>query len=117
MAKSKKDSLTGKIKIGGSSLRRSVVTDEATERKVVQQVADNPPAPTPKPTETSNKTAPKPAARSVRSRKKAEAVPGKRKRLTVDISEEMHRKLKVFAYQNGTSIRELVLDLIEKKVR
>lgn len=114
---SKKDSLTGKIKIGGGSLRRSVVTDEATERKVVQRVADNPPAPAPKPTETITKTTPKSTTRSTRSSKRTEPVSGKRKRLTVDISEEMHRKLKVYAYQNGTSIRELVLELIEKKVR
>ena len=136
MAKSKQDLLAKRQKIGRPSLRRAVVTDPEQEDAVVQKVADNPPAPAAKPAARGPRTAPpkatasaavppatKPAAkRRATSRKTTASAPAQPEkepfmRMTFDVPKSLHLQLKLYALQNGTTIKAHMLKLIEQSLK
>ena len=138
MAKSKKELLANRQKVGRPSLRRKVVTDTTREADIVQRVADNPPAvPTlasplpsavpapaaapPKP-ERKASTARKSAAKKTSAKAKAgkpAAAPAKEAymRMTFDVPKSLHLKLKMHALQNGVTIKAHMLRIIEESIR
>ena len=136
MAKSKKELLAGRQKVGRPSLRREVVTDEAQEAAVVRKVSDNPPpsptasapaaAPTTKPSRKPSN--PKPAAKSATKQaatktKKAvakQAAPEEKEpfmRITFDVPKSLHLKLKMHTLKNGDTIKAHMLRIIEESIK
>jgi hypothetical protein len=136
MAKSKKELLAGRQKVGRPSLRREVVTNEAQEAAVVRKVSDNPPppptttapaaAPTTKPSR--KPSSPKPAAKSkatkqpaTRTKKVApkQAAPEEKEpfmRMTFDVPKSLHLKLKMHTLKNGVTIKSHMLRIIEDSI-
>ena len=134
MAKSKKELLAGRQKVGRPSLRRAVVTNEAQEAAVVRKVSDNPPppptspapaaAPTAKPSRSPKKkattkaTASKPAATK---KKKAATQPATEDkepfmRMSFDVPKSLHLKLKMHTLKNGVTIKAHMLRIIEESI-
>ena len=135
MAKSKKDLLANRQKVGRPSLRREVVTNEAQEAAVVQKVADNPPppptptapasAPTKKPRRTKAKAtgSKKPATRA---KNPSSSTPAKKQpapeekepfmRMTFDVPKSLHLRLKMHAIKNGVTIKAHMLRIIEESI-
>lgn len=139
MAKSKKELLASRQKVGRPSLRREVVTDEAQEAAVVRKVSDNPPppptstapaaAPTKKPSR--KPSSPKPAAKSKATKQPAtktrKAAPAEKKaapeekepfmRMTFDVPKSLHLKLKMHTLKNGDTIKAHMLRIIEASIK
>ncbi len=137
MAKSKKDLLANRQKVGRPSLRREVVTNEEQEAAVVRKVSDNPPppptasapaaAPTTKPSR--KRSSPKPAAKSKAAKqpatktKKAEpkqAAPEEKEpfmRMTFDVPKSLHLQLKMHTLKNGDTIKAHMLRIIEESIK
>ena len=131
MAKSKKELLANRQKVGRPSLRREVVTNEEQEAAVVQKVADNPPPP---PTSPAPAAAPakkvrtattKPAAKKTAAKKQRASTPkpaAKPKepepfmRMTFDVPKSLHLKLKMHTLKNGVTIKAHMLRIIEDSI-
>jgi hypothetical protein len=144
MAKSKKDLLAGRQKVGRPSLRREVVTDEEQEAAVVRKVADNPNPPpstspavllggveNPAPTTTkkpaasnAEPTAKEPSTRKNAPRKKnnsnADPAADQDKeafmRMTFDVPKSLHLQLKMHTLKNGVTIKKHMLRIIKKSI-
>jgi len=135
MAKSKKDLLANRQKVGRPSLRREVVTNEAQEAAVVQKVADNPPPPpTPiAPASAPNKKPRRTKAKATGSKKPAtraknpsSSTPAKKQpapeekepfmRMTFDVPKSLHLRLKMHAIKNGVTIKAHMLRIIEESI-
>lgn len=137
MAKSKKDLLANRQKVGRPSLRREIVTNEAQEAAVVQKVADNPPPPVPPPAvqptspapaaaptkkspTNDAKPAPKTSGKEKTTAKKAAAKTGQPEpfmRMTFDVPKSLHLKLKLHALKNGVTIKAHMLRIIEQSIK
>lgn len=134
MAKSKKDLLANRQKVGRPSLRRAVVTNEEQEAAVVRKVSDNPPPP---PTASAPAAAPtkkprslKPAAKAATTKSpatktKKPAQPPKQAdteekepfmRMTFDVPKSLHLKLKMHTLKNGVTIKAHMLRIIEGSI-
>jgi hypothetical protein len=128
MAKSKKELLAGRQKVGRPSLRREVVTNEEQEAAVVRKVSDNPPPPptasapaaaaTAKPTK--KPLSPKPAAKAKKSAPVVKQTdPVKQEpfmRMTFDVPKSLHLKLKMHTLKNGVTIKAHMLRIIEDSI-
>jgi hypothetical protein len=134
MAKSKKDLLANRQKVGRPSLRRAVVTNEEQEAAVVRKVSDNPPPPAtslaPAAAPTKKPRNPKPAAKTTKT--KPSAAKGKKPasptkqtspeekepfmRMTFDVPKSLHLKLKMHTLKNGDTIKAHMLRIIEDSI-
>lgn len=140
MAKSKKELLAGRQKVGRPSLRREVVTNPDQEAAVVQKVADNPPppptalaaavplseveVPAKKPRRTKAKSTrskqPTAKAKKAPSRVAKEQPASEEKepfmRMTFDVPKSLHLRLKMHAIKNGVTIKAHMLRIIEESI-
>lgn len=101
---SKKESLANSMR-RRPNLKREVIANEESAKKVVAKVAD--------------KSSEKPKAAPV-PRKAVPMTPPKPvplKRLTIDLPASLHKKLKLATIQSGETMRDHVVKLIEKSLK
>jgi len=142
---SKKDALRSRM-INRPALKRTKPVEETKLDEAVRAVSDNPPpvaspvttnrvgeaekqqqSSTVKKSATTSKTAnKKPVSKSGKSAKKEGPASAKRvgqksaapplKRLTLDLSQDLHQKVKLHSLQKGMSMREWILGVIEREL-
>lgn len=132
MAKSKKELLAGRQKVGRPSLRREIVTNDEQEAAVVRKVSDNPPPPSPtspapaaaagaKKREPTGKkaepTAAKSTAKETAKKPAAKKKPEPFMRMTFDVPKSLHLKLKMHTLKNGVTIKAHMLRIIEESIK
>lgn len=106
---SKKESLASGMR-RRPNLKREVIGNDESAKKVVDKVADASPVseqPVAPPAAAPPKTAPAPAPPK----------PAALKRLTIDLPASLHKKLKLATIQSGETMRDHVVKLIEKSLK
>jgi hypothetical protein len=115
------------------SLKREMRVTEKKMDEVVQKVADNPPAKSAAARSTSSApasaaneaTGPAPKRGRGRPRKENTAPPSPRsvhpkegtKRLTLDIPQALHKKLKLLAIHQEISMKDYIIEVVERSLR
>ncbi len=90
---------------------KKTVKDTEVIKAQVEQIHEAPAADTPQPAKAS-KSRPKPKPKPAKPEKKDKLV-----RLTIDTPEQMHKKLKIRAIEKGISMRDYILQLLEKELK
>lgn len=105
---SKKESLASGMR-RRPNLKREVIGNDESAKKVVDKVADASPA--------SEQPVAPPAAPSQTAPASAPPKPEALKRLTIDLPASLHKKLKLATIQSGETMRDHVVKLIEKSLK
>lgn len=105
---SKKESLANSMR-RRPNLKREVIGNDESAKKIVDKVADKEPT---KSKEVVENPEPKVVAVTAAAPK-----PEPLKRLTIDLPAGLHKKLKLATIQTGETMRDHVVKLIEKSVK
>lgn len=113
------------------SLKREMKVSEDKMNEVVQQVSDTPPAkpaaakskadsPKPAPAKSNNKPAARQgrgAARKTTASPKSVNPAAGTKRLTLDIPQELHKKLKLLSIHQEISMKDYIIQVVERSLK